>query len=146
MFIYISPEANIVDTRGTPTPTIQKEPSKNKTQTSLKGQNGTISPASQGLSSRCACMTEIPVFLDLKQFMKTTEKSTEKFQVTSVWMRRQSLKFLLISNYFQTLLYKATTLRRPSIKKKKVILAREDTRKICTILRLKFNLSMFLLF
>lgn len=56
MFVYISPEANIVDTRGTPTPTIQKEPSKNKTQTSLKGQNGTISPASQGLSSRCACI------------------------------------------------------------------------------------------
>lgn len=113
MFVYISPEANILDIHGTPRPMIQKEPSKNKTQTSLKGQNVTISPASQGLSSRYACMIEIPVFLDLKKFMKTTEK----IQVTSIWMRRQSLKFFLISNYFQTLLYKMTTLRDHQLKK-----------------------------
>lgn len=67
-----------------------------------------------------------------------------KFRVTSIWMRRQSLKFLLISNYFQTLLYNITTLRDHQLKN--VIVAREDTRNICMILRLKFNLSMFLLF
>lgn len=114
MFVYISPEANILDIRGTPTPMIQKEPSKNKTQTSLKGQNVTISPASQGLSSRCACMIEIPVFLDLKKFMKTTEKIQVSIHLDEETVPEVFLDFQLLSN----IALQNDNFKRSSIKKK----------------------------